>query len=146
MIQTPSNQKVLTNVAIVKLKKGGKQFELACYRNKIANWRNKLESNISEVIQIDQIFTNVTQGQKASNKDLKVFGNKMTRDEIFMEILNKGEYQVSDGERELMLENLKKEVAHQIVEQAVNSETLSKWPISIILKAMSEKNIKLNER
>ena len=101
MIQTPQNQKVLTNVAIVKLKKGGKQFELACYRNKIANWRNKQESNISEVIQIDQIFTNVTQGLKASNKDLKVFGNKMTRDEIFMEILNKGEYQVSDGERDL---------------------------------------------
>ena len=40
-IFTPLNQKVLTNVAIVKLKKGGKTFELACYRNKVANWRNK---------------------------------------------------------------------------------------------------------
>ena len=39
MINTPVNQKVLTNVAIVKLKKGGKQFEIACYKNKIANWR-----------------------------------------------------------------------------------------------------------
>jgi ribosome maturation protein SDO1 len=50
MIQTPVNQKLLTNVAIIKLKKGGKQFELACYRNKIGNWRNKQETNLSEVI------------------------------------------------------------------------------------------------
>ena len=41
-------------------------------------------------------------------KDLKAFGNKMTKDLIFTEILNKGEYQVSDHERELQLENLNK--------------------------------------
>lgn len=70
----------------------------------------------------------------------------MTRDEIFMEILNKGEYQVSDGERDLQLENLKKEIAHIIVDMSVNKETLSSWPISIILKAMSECNVKINEK
>jgi len=41
MINTPVNQKVLTNVAVVRLKKGGKKFELACYRNKVINWRSK---------------------------------------------------------------------------------------------------------
>jgi ribosome maturation protein SDO1 len=40
----------LTNVAIVKLKKNGKNFEIACYRNKIANWRNKQETDINEVV------------------------------------------------------------------------------------------------
>lgn len=68
----------MTNVAIVKLKKGGKQFELACYRNKVTNWRNKQETNINEVVQIDKIFTNATRGDVASKKDLKAFGNKMT--------------------------------------------------------------------
>lgn len=92
---------MLTNVAIVKLKKGGKTFEVACYRNKISNWRAKQETEISEVIQIDKIFTNATRGEVASKEQLtKAFGNKMTQDEIFMEILNKGEYQVSDLERE----------------------------------------------
>ena len=50
MINTPVNQKVLTNVALVRLKKGGKAFEVACYRNKVANWRNKQETDINEVI------------------------------------------------------------------------------------------------
>lgn len=70
----------------------------------------------------------------------------MTRDEIFMEILNKGEYQVSDGERDLHLENLKKEVAHIIVDMSVNSNDMSSWPLSQIMKAMGECNVKLNEK
>lgn len=69
-------------------------------------------------------------------KDLKVFGNKMTKDLIFTEILNKGEYQVSDHERELQLENLRKEVGKIIVFMTVNSNDLTPWPITLIMKAM----------
>lgn len=29
-----------TNVAIVRIKKGGKKFEIACYKNKVVEWRN----------------------------------------------------------------------------------------------------------
>jgi ribosome maturation protein SDO1 len=145
-IKNPVNQKVLTNVAIVRLKKGGKHFELACYRNKITNWRNKQETDINEVVQIKQIFANATSGEKASNKDLKVFGSNMSQDEIFMEILNKGEYQVSDIERETSLENLRKEVAHVIVGMCVNPEDLSSYPLSIILKAMNQCKVKLSEK
>jgi ribosome maturation protein SDO1 len=34
------NQKLLTNVALVKYKKAGQRFELACYPNKVIPWRN----------------------------------------------------------------------------------------------------------
>ena len=80
----------LTNVAIIRLKKGGKKFELACYKNKAINWRNKIETDISEVLQIDKIFTNVSKGEIAKHKDLKVFGD-LTEEQIVKEILNKGE-------------------------------------------------------
>jgi hypothetical protein len=40
-IFTPTNQIRLTNIATVRLKKGGKRFEIACYRNKVISWRNK---------------------------------------------------------------------------------------------------------
>jgi len=36
----PAGQKRLTNVAVVRYKKKGKRFEVACYKNKIVNWRN----------------------------------------------------------------------------------------------------------
>lgn len=41
-INTPVNQKRLTNVAIVRLKKGGKRFEIACYPNKVQEWKLKM--------------------------------------------------------------------------------------------------------
>ncbi len=38
-IVTPANQKRLTNVAIVRFKRAGHRFELACYKNKVMGWR-----------------------------------------------------------------------------------------------------------
>ena len=35
-----AGQKRLTNIAVVRFKKKGKRFEIACFRNKIVNWRN----------------------------------------------------------------------------------------------------------
>ena len=72
---TPINQVRLTNVAYVRLSKKGKRFEIACYRNKVLNWRNKIETDLNEVLQIDNIFTNVSKGMLASAKDLvEAFG------------------------------------------------------------------------
>lgn len=34
-----AGQKRLTNIAVVRLKKAGKRFEVACYRNKVSDWR-----------------------------------------------------------------------------------------------------------
>ena len=35
-----AGQKRLTNIAAVRYKKMGLRFELACYKNKVVNWRN----------------------------------------------------------------------------------------------------------
>ena len=35
-----TGQKRLTNIAVVRYKKKGKRFEIACYKNKVVNWRN----------------------------------------------------------------------------------------------------------
>jgi ribosome maturation protein SDO1 len=89
-MKNPVNQVRMTNVAIIRLKKGGKKFELACYKNKIMNWRNKQETDINEVLQIDKVFTNVSKGDIAKKSDLKVFGD-LSEEQIVLEILNKGE-------------------------------------------------------
>jgi len=41
-IFTPNNQVRLTNVSVVRLRKGGHRFELACYKNKVLEWRSKV--------------------------------------------------------------------------------------------------------
>lgn len=76
-IFTPSNRIQLTNVAVVRLKKGGSRFEIACYKNKVISWRNKVDTNLDDVLQSYSIFTNVSKGQVAKKEDLvKAFGTE----------------------------------------------------------------------
>ncbi|XP_070169871.1 ribosome maturation protein SBDS isoform X2 [Polyergus mexicanus] len=112
IIFTPTNQIRLTNVAVVRMKKGGKRFEIACYKNKVISWRNKLEKDIDEVLQTHTIFTNVSKGQVAKKEDLiKAFGID-NQTEICKQILAK----VS------MIENAMREEIHFSVKPNRNAK------------------------
>jgi ribosome maturation protein SDO1 len=120
---TPVNQVRLTNVAYVRLTKHSKKFEIACYRNKVLNWRNKIETDLGEVLQIDNIFTNVSKGTLASSKDLlDVFGTT-DKHAICIEILEKGEMQVTEKERAAQHEIMFRDIAQIVVEKSINPET-----------------------
>jgi ribosome maturation protein SDO1 len=76
-IFTPSNQIKLTNVAVVRLKKGGRRFEIACYKNKVISWRNKVDTDLDDVLQSYSVFTNVSKGQQAKKEELSTaFGTE----------------------------------------------------------------------
>lgn len=142
-IFTPTNQIRLTNVAVVRMKKGGKRFEIACYKNKVVSWRNKVEKDIDEVLQTHTVFTNVSKGQVAKRDDLvKCFGtDKVTT--ICEEILSKGELQISEKERQSQLESMYKDVATIVADKCVNPETKRPYTVSIIEKSMKEAHISL---
>ncbi|XP_014601000.1 PREDICTED: ribosome maturation protein SBDS [Polistes canadensis] len=137
-IFTPTNQIRLTNVAIVRMKKTGKRFEIACYKNKVISWRNKLENDLDEVLQTHTVFANVSKGQVAKKEDLlKSFGTE-DQTKICKEILAKGELQVSDKERHLALDSMFKDIATTVADKCVNPETRRPYPVSMIEKAMKD--------
>ncbi|XP_001604171.1 ribosome maturation protein SBDS [Nasonia vitripennis] len=137
-IFTPVNQIRLTNVAVVRMKKAGKRFEIACYRNKVISWRNKLEKDIDEVLQTHTVFMNVSKGQVAKKEDLiKAFG-KDDQTEICKEILEKGELQVSDKERHSALDSMFKDIATTVADKCVNPESKRPYSVSLIEKAMKD--------
>ncbi|KAJ8968881.1 hypothetical protein NQ317_015488 [Molorchus minor] len=137
-IFTPTNQIRLTNVAVVRIKKVGKRFEIACYRNKVVSWRNQVEKDIDEVLQTHTVFTNVSKGQVAKKEDLiKAFGTD-NQTEICKEILGKGELQVSDKERQQQIEQLFKDIATTVAEKCLNPEVKHPYPVSIIEKAIKD--------
>ncbi|KAJ2757537.1 hypothetical protein H4S06_003131, partial [Coemansia sp. BCRC 34490] len=55
-IMQPSKKIRLTNVAIVRLRQSGMRFEIACYKNKVTEWRMGVEKDIDEVLQIHQVY------------------------------------------------------------------------------------------
>jgi ribosome maturation protein SDO1 len=70
MIQQPANQIKLTNVSLVRYKKGKKRFELACYKNKLLEYRSGTETDLDNVLQVPTIFLNVSKGETAPNDEL----------------------------------------------------------------------------
>ncbi|XP_056631252.1 ribosome maturation protein SBDS [Diorhabda carinulata] len=137
-IFTPTNQIRLTNVAVVRIKKAGKRFEIACYRNKVVSWRNQVEKDIDEVLQTHTVFTNVSKGQIAKKEDLiKAFGTD-DQTQIAKEILLKGELQVSDKERQSHIEQLFKDIATTVADKCINPEVKRPYPVTIIEKVMKD--------
>ena len=50
-------------------------IQIACYKNKVQEWRNGVEKNLDDVLQISNIFVNVSKGELAKHQDLqKAFG------------------------------------------------------------------------
>lgn len=94
-INQPASQIKLTNVSMVKMKKGKKKFEIACYQNKVQDWRLKVEKDLDEVLQIHQVFTNVSKGQVASNEDLLTSFGLTDTDLIIQEILDKEKFNLT---------------------------------------------------
>ncbi|KIK70351.1 hypothetical protein GYMLUDRAFT_32354 [Collybiopsis luxurians FD-317 M1] len=137
-IQQPSNQIKLTNVSIVRLKKGGRRFEVACYKNKVQEWRNGVETNLDDVLQISNVFVNVSKGEVAKHGDLKKAFGTTEISNIVAEILKKGEVQVGEKEREHDQSALRKEIATLVAEKCVDPATQRPYPVGMIEKAMTE--------
>lgn len=136
-INQPSNQIKLTNVSLVRLKKAKKRFEIACYKNKVLEWRSGIETDLDNVLQINSVFLNVSKGQTAPAADLaKAFGVKMSVNEIILEILNKGEMQVGEKERHAQLERVHDEVVGIVASKLVDPKTKRVYTTGMIDKAL----------
>ena len=139
---TPLNQVKLSNVSVVRYKKGGKRFELACYKNKVSDFRNGLDTNLDNILQIEHIFSNVSKGQVANQKDLQVFN--MEEQDIIKEILTKGEMQLNELERKDQFLQKQKEIANWISEQTVNPTTKKPYSLGMVEKAIGEVHYSIN--
>ena len=137
VIQQPSNQIKLTNVSLVRLKKGKKRFEIACYKNKVLEWRSGIETDLDNVLQIPNVFLNVSKGQTAPTAELqKAFGKDASVNDIILEILKKGEMQVGEKERGAQLERVHNEVVSIVASKLVDPRTKKVYTTGMIDKAL----------
>jgi ribosome maturation protein SDO1 len=137
-INQPSNQIKLTNVSLVRLKKGKKRFEVPAYKNTVGSYRAGNETDLDNVLQINNVFLNVSKGQVAPNEDLKKAFPNMTREEIVLEILKKGEVQVGEKERAQELDRVHKEVIDMVAGRLVDPKSKRVYTTGMIEKALDQ--------
>ena len=132
----PLNQVRLTNVAVVRLSRGGHRFEVACYRNKIVNYRQGTETDLSEVLQTDRVFTNVSRGEFANKKILQKVFDTSDEAHVCKLVLDEGDVQVSDMERSARLESTAREVASMVSERCVHPDSRRPYTVTQVRDAM----------
>jgi ribosome maturation protein SDO1 len=137
----PSNRITLTNISLVRYKKGKKRFELACYKNKLLEYRSGIETNLDDVLQVPTIFLSVSKGATAPKEDLeKSFGKKASTPEghelVIKEILSKGEIQVGAKERGELLERIEREVLEEVAGRLVDPGSKRVYTTGMISKAL----------
>ncbi|KAL4855148.1 Ribosome maturation protein [Chlorella vulgaris] len=142
----PIGQKRLTNIAVVRMKKFGKRFEIACYKNKVINWRNGVEKDLDEVLQTSAVFANVSKGVLAKREDLlEAFGTDDTQT-ICLLILAEGEVQISDKERKVELDTLFRDVASVLSEKCINPESSRPYTISMLERALKDSHFSVDPK
>ncbi|KAI4307190.1 hypothetical protein L6164_030403 [Bauhinia variegata] len=134
----PIGQKRLTNVAVVRLKKRGMRFEIACYPNTVLAWRSGVEKDLDEVLQSHVVYSNVSKGILAKSKDLIAAFGTDDQTNICLEILKKGELQVAGKERESILSSQFRDIATIVMQKTYNPETQRPYTISMIERLMRE--------
>ncbi|KAK4989008.1 hypothetical protein LTR66_007167 [Elasticomyces elasticus] len=137
-INQPSNQIRLTNVSLVRIKRGKKRYEIACYKNKVLEYRSGIETDLDNVLQIHNVFLNVSKGAVAPHADLQKSFPKMSLDEIILEILQKGELQVGEKERNAQLDRVHNEVVGIVSGKLVDPKTKRVYTTGMIEKALDQ--------
>lgn len=107
-------------------------------------WRSGVEKDLGEVMQIDNVFLNVSKGQAANKDDLQKCFKTDDLNVIILEILKKGELQIGERERSNMLEGMYRDIATIVAEKCVNPETKRPYTVTMIEKAMADLHLSVN--
>lgn len=96
------------------------------------------------MVQIDNVFTNVSKGAVAPSDDLqKAFGTTDVQ-KVLLEVLKKGELQVGEKERAVELEELRREICTEVAGRCVDPGTQRPHTVGMIEKAMLEVGYSVN--
>jgi len=132
---------------MIKYRVSKKNFEIACYKNKAINWRNGIEKDLNEVLQSYAVYRNADQGEQASADELKEFFPGMKFDDVIKTILEKGELDIGDQERDQQKDSMEKEIANLVAERVVHPDSKRPFSVESIKAALKALHFapKLNE-
>lgn len=134
----PENQKKLTNVVTVTLKRFNKKYEIAAYPNKLIDYKNGVISDLSKVILTPNIYSSVSKGELCSQDSLSLF--KMDKNEILEEIIKYGTEQKNEVTRNYESSAVESEIVNFLQKRvAKGGKMVSKDEIKKIVKQFSNK-------
>lgn len=129
----PENQKKLTNVSIVTLKRFNKKYELAVYPNKLYEYRHNNSIPLLQILHSENIFRSVVSGEVCSDADLNLFNQ--THTQIIHNILQNGHEQKAAATNQYELGNIEKQIVDLVQSKVLyNGNYIPKDNLLVFIK------------
>ena len=144
MIEKEHTDDLMDGMVIARLDSHGHNFEIiieADYVNdgRVEEWRNILDHMPAE-----EIFTDARKGERSPSEDMnEAFETESARD-IAIDIMKRGNVQLTTEQRRQMQEDKRKQVIAAIVRDAMNPQTKTPHPPARIENAMAEAGIHID--
>jgi len=142
-------QHVTFNLA--RIKKEDKNFEVVIEPDKAVDLRSKYknkepeEAELLEALKSTRVFKDAQKGLEASAEDMKeVFGTD-EEEKVALEIIKKGEIQLTTQQRREIVERKKNKIVDYIARAAVDPRSNIPHPRQRIEAAMEEAKVRISE-
>jgi len=138
----------LDDAIIARYETSGERFEVLVDPKMVWKIRNDDELgenfNILDYLAIDTIFKDSNKGIRASSESMvKIFNNTEIQ-KIAMDIIIKGEIQLTTEQRKEMMENKRKQIISTIARNAINPKTKTPHPPQRIELALNEAKVSID--
>jgi ribosome maturation protein SDO1 len=138
----------MEDAVIARLDSSGERFEVLVDPKIVWQIRNNEDLgenfNILDHMVIDTVFKDSHKGIRASTESMEnVFKNTETPS-VAMEIITKGEIQLTTEQRKIMMDNKRKQIVATIVRNAINPKTKTPHPPQRIELALNEAKVAID--
>ncbi|WP_455393232.1 ribosome assembly factor SBDS [[Eubacterium] cellulosolvens] len=138
----------LDDAVIARYDTSGERFEVLVDPKivwKIRNHEDLGENfNILDYLAIDTVFTDSNKGSRASSESLQKIFESTEIQKISMDIITKGEIQLTTEQRKEMMENKRKQIVATIARNAINPKTKTPHPPQRIELALTEAKVSID--
>ncbi|MGE0793518.1 MAG: ribosome assembly factor SBDS [Candidatus Woesearchaeota archaeon] len=139
------DNRIQISVNLVRYKSHGKVFEIAIDPDKAIDYKAGKDVDVSEIIEADDIFTDMKKGLFASPEDLEEVFKTEDAVSIAKIMLDKGEIQFTQKYRQQLYEKKRNKIINLIHRNVIDPRSKLPHPINRIEAAMEEAKIKINE-
>jgi ribosome maturation protein SDO1 len=131
---------------IARLTREGSHFEILVDCDKALEFREGKSVSLSDVVAVDDIFSDVKKGLKASESEIKKVFGTVELEKIFERIIKKGEVQLTSKHLAKIRDEKRKKIVNIIHRNAIDSQSGMPHPAVRIENAMEEAKVRIDER
>ncbi len=131
---------------VARLRRGSKHFEILVDQDAAIKIRRGESQDIAAALRSSDAFYNIKSGEKASKKDLIEAFTTADFNQVALQIIKKGEIEISQEHRDEERDKKKKQVVDWYVRNAIDAKTNRPFTAELINSALDQAKVNIDNK